>query len=102
MKLAKDNFSDQSEAYLKYRPIYPQDLYDIIFAEVQDFNNCWDCGTGNGQVAYELSKRFGHLEATDISDQQLDATCTYPFVLLCYELYESKWDHRACDIHVSY
>jgi ubiquinone/menaquinone biosynthesis C-methylase UbiE len=68
----KDNFSTQSDKYAKYRPTYPSDLFDYINSIVQDKQNAWDCGTGNGQVAYELAKTFDNVFATDISQSQID------------------------------
>lgn len=32
----------------------------------------WDCGTGNGQAALELSNYFDRVFATDISEQQIN------------------------------
>lgn len=71
MKKVKDIFSDRSVFYKKYRPTYPQQLYDEILKNVFTINSCWDCGTGNGQVAVELSKSFQQVYATDISENQL-------------------------------
>lgn len=68
----KDNFSTQSDKYAKYRPTYPSELFDFINANAHNKLNAWDCGTGNGQVAYELAKTFSNVFATDISQQQLD------------------------------
>lgn len=68
----KDNFSNQSEAYAKFRPVYPAALYEVIYSHIQQFDRAWDCGTGNGQVARVLSDRFNEVQATDISQQQLD------------------------------
>ena len=67
----KDNFSIQSDQYLKFRPTYPNELYDFILALVKTKNTAWDCGTGNGQVAAELSKHFTKVYATDISEKQI-------------------------------
>jgi SAM-dependent methyltransferase len=67
----KDLFSAQSETYAKFRPVYPAQLYDFIYAHVNGFNAAWDCATGNGQVARELAKRFSSVLATDISNNQL-------------------------------
>lgn len=67
----KDNFSQQAALYAKFRPKYPPKLYSYIFDRCLDFNIAWDCGTGNGQVATELSKIFNHVLATDISKSQL-------------------------------
>jgi ubiquinone/menaquinone biosynthesis C-methylase UbiE len=68
----KDNFSSQSAIYAKYRPSYPQALYDFILSFVTNKEAAWDCGTGNGQAAKELSKSFAKVFATDISQKQVD------------------------------
>ncbi len=67
----KDNFSTRSKEYSQYRPTYPNEVYDFIKAQLSSNDTAWDCGTGNGQVAVELSKFFKKVEATDISENQL-------------------------------
>lgn len=67
----KDNFSIGSDRYARYRPTYPDALYDFILANVTGRQHAWDCGTGNGQVAHRLSDHFQHVMATDISSSQL-------------------------------
>lgn len=67
----KDNFSKQAGSYAKYRPSYPQQLYDFIVDQVTLKQAAWDCGTGNGQSAKELSRYFEKVFATDISGQQI-------------------------------
>ena len=68
----KDNFSRQADTYAKYRPTYPQELFDFIFSCIKNNDAAWDCGTGNGQAAKELSKHFKKVYATDISQKQID------------------------------
>lgn len=68
----KDNFSDKSDKYAKYRPTYPNELIDFINSLVKNKNNVWDCGTGSGQLAEKLSTSFEKVFATDISKSQLD------------------------------
>lgn len=68
----KDNFSCHSDKYAKYRPTYPLELFEYINSIVPNKGTAWDCGTGNGQVAFELSKTFNQVFATDISQQQID------------------------------
>ena len=68
----KDNFSSQSDKYLKFRPTYPDELYNLLVSLVPDTKNAWDCGTGNGQVAQELACSFDHVFASDISIQQIE------------------------------
>lgn len=67
----KDNFSSKSRDYRKYRPAYPPEIFDYIKEHLKGFDKAWDCGTGNGQVAGELSSFFREIEATDISENQL-------------------------------
>ena len=50
----KDNFSKQSDAYQKYRPSYPKELFEYLRTLVSNNNLAWDCGTGNGQAAIGL------------------------------------------------
>lgn len=68
----KDNFSSNSGNYAKYRPDYPQELFDYIGTLVKHKNCAWDCGTGNGQVAAKLAETFQNVMATDISANQLE------------------------------
>lgn len=68
----KDNFSKQSKLYSIYRPVYPKTLYETLLKDVKNKNIAWDCATGNGQVASELSNYVGQIYATDISQSQLD------------------------------
>tara|TARA_R110002020_G_scaffold174764_3_gene366412 strand:+ start:324 stop:1307 length:984 start_codon:yes stop_codon:yes gene_type:complete len=71
MKKALDRFSHQSKAYKDHRPTYPEELFKYIYSFCNAKNTCWDCGTGNGQVAIVLSKSFAHVFASDISKQQI-------------------------------
>ncbi|MEX0646804.1 MAG: class I SAM-dependent methyltransferase [Balneolaceae bacterium] len=71
MKEAKDRFSKQSDAYKTFRPAYPPELFEILFDLFGSRNECWDCATGNGQAAVELSNYFRHVYATDISRNQI-------------------------------
>ena len=74
----KDNFSSKSSSYAKYRPTYPQELYQFLKEKLDETEKAWDCGTGNGQVAGALAKFFKEVEATDISQQQLDNAIRQP------------------------
>jgi len=68
----KDNFSKQADIYAKYRPQYPQKLFDFVLDNVNPKHSAWDCATGNGQSAKMLAKQFEKVFATDISQKQLD------------------------------
>lgn len=69
--MAKDLFSNHAVEYAKYRPLYPDNLYQYIFQFVEQFGSAWDCGTGNGQVARVLANHFRQVYATDLSEAQL-------------------------------
>ncbi len=67
----KDNFSDKSHLYKQFRPEYPSELIEFVISNVSNFDLAWDCGTGNGQIAKEISTHFKKVLATDISEEQL-------------------------------
>lgn len=68
----KDHFSTQSVDYSKYRPTYPQELFECIISKTEKRDTCWDVGTGNGQAAVELAKYFRKVIATDPSESQIN------------------------------
>lgn len=70
--MAKDLFSRQAATYARYRPVYPRALYDHLVSLVAQHNTAWDCATGNGQAALELTRYFDKVFATDISEKQLE------------------------------
>lgn len=76
--MAKDLFSDQSKTYAKYRPTYPQELFDYILQFVEEKKCAWDCGTGNGQAANILADYFQKVIATDISEAQISNAVRKP------------------------
>lgn len=68
----KDLFSAQAEAYKKFRPVYPQALYEYIFSFVQERDCALDVATGNGQAAVALANFFKKVYGIDISAAQLE------------------------------
>ncbi len=67
----KDNFSEKSAQYARYRPSYPKRFFEYLDSLVSTKQLAWDCGTGNGQVAIELAKSYDMVYATDISKSQI-------------------------------
>jgi SAM-dependent methyltransferase len=67
----KDHFSKQAADYAKFRPRYPQELFDYLGNIAPSRQLAWDCGTGNGQAAVELSSAFDRVIATDASEKQI-------------------------------
>lgn len=68
----KDNFSNQSANYARYRPVYPAEIFEFICSKTDKKELAWDCGTGNGQSARELAGYFQKIHASDISIDQLE------------------------------
>jgi ubiquinone/menaquinone biosynthesis C-methylase UbiE len=74
----KDHFSRQSEAYVKGRPTYPDELFAYLASLSSPHQLCWDCATGNGQAAISLSHYFEKLIATDASSNQIEHAIKKP------------------------
>ena len=68
----KDHFSKQAADYAKFRPRYPQKLFDYLGSIAPSRELAWDCGTGNGQAAVGLATVFDHVIATDASEKQIE------------------------------
>lgn len=67
----KDNFSLQSATYAKFRPRYPEAIFEFLAGLCSNRKTAWDCATGNGQCAVPLTKFFESVIATDASEKQL-------------------------------
>lgn len=67
----KDHFSAGSTRYARYRPGYPDGLFDWLAARSPSRSLAWDVATGSGQAATALAARFERVVATDASPAQL-------------------------------
>jgi SAM-dependent methyltransferase len=67
----KDHFSARAAGYAKFRPTYPEALFDWLASLAPGRALAWDAGTGNGQAARALAARFERVLATDASEQQI-------------------------------
>jgi SAM-dependent methyltransferase len=67
----KDHFSKQAADYAKFRPTYPQQLFEYLGSIAPSRQLAWDCGTGNGQAAVGLARVFDRVIATDASEKQI-------------------------------
>jgi SAM-dependent methyltransferase len=68
-----DHFSSAAPYYARYRPRYPESLFDGLAALAPHRRLAWDCATGSGQAAIALADRFDSVVATDASREQLAA-----------------------------
>lgn len=71
MSTFKDHFSHNSGQYRKYRPGYPNELFQYLSSLCEEKQMAWDVGTGNGQAAIKLSTHFESVYATDASASQI-------------------------------
>ena len=67
----KDYFSKQAADYAKFRPRYPQEMFEYLGRIAPSRKLAWDCGTGNGQAAVGLAAVFDRVIATDASEKQI-------------------------------
>lgn len=67
-----DHFGKNSDEYLRFRPHYPDELYQYLAGLVNSHELAWDCGTGNGQAAVRLAEYFHKVIATDLNQAQLN------------------------------
>ena len=67
----KDHFSEHADRYARFRPGYPERLYDFVSGLARRRRLAWDCATGNGQSAIPLASRFDRVVATDASETQI-------------------------------
>jgi ubiquinone/menaquinone biosynthesis C-methylase UbiE len=70
-------FDQQSIDYSRFRPHYPEELFDFLAAEVSEHKLAWDAGTGSGQAALQLAERFEQVIATDSSTAQISEAPTH-------------------------
>lgn len=67
----QEHFATHPERYEKYRPTYPDALFNYLSSLVKTRELAWDCATGNGQAAIGLSPYFEEVVASDAQLAQL-------------------------------
>jgi len=67
-----DLFSVQADDYAKFRPTYPDALFNYLASQSPGRETVWDCATGSGQAALSLTKYFDRVIGTDISQALID------------------------------
>ena len=78
--MSSDHFSIQSAEYAKFRPSYPDELYEWLAGSCSERHLAWDCACGSGQATMGLASHFGSVIATDLSQSQLDHAPASPTV----------------------
>lgn len=67
----KDHFSGHANAYARYRPDYPRELFEYLATLTPRHDVALDCATGSGQAAIGLAHHFELVVASDGSIAQL-------------------------------
>ena len=75
-----DHFSGHADVYARYRPDYPEALFDWLAEVAPARERAWDCATGNGQAAVALAARFAEVVGTDASAEQVANAFPHPNV----------------------
>jgi len=78
MKHAQDHFSSIASQYALGRIGYPEELYHFLSAQCAGHDLAWDCATGSGQAALDLTCSFSRVIATDISEELLALATPHP------------------------
>jgi ubiquinone/menaquinone biosynthesis C-methylase UbiE len=84
----QDHFSGHANAYARYRPEYPQELFEYLATLTPGRAVALDCATGNGQAAVGLASHFDLVVASDGSLSQLRSAQAHPHVAYLCNLAE--------------
>lgn len=74
----KDHFSQGAEAYNRYRPSYPLEIFAYLASLCLERDRAWDCGCGGGQATQGLVPHFQAIDATDPSAAQIAGAAPHP------------------------
>ena len=79
---APDNgwFDAVANDYARCRPRYPKAFFSWMADQAPALNRCWDAACGSGQASIGLAGFFKHVEATDLSPEQIAAAEHHPRV----------------------
>ncbi len=67
----RDHFGQVAGDYARFRPRYPDELFEWLAARCARTDLAWDCACGSGQATAPLARRFTRVVGTDASPSQL-------------------------------
>ncbi|MBF6215868.1 class I SAM-dependent methyltransferase [Nocardia puris] len=67
-----DLFRGAAEYYSRYRPAYPQALFDDLLNQAGDGGVLVDLACGTGEIAIPLHTRFAHVHAVDLEPDMIE------------------------------
>ncbi|RBO83522.1 class I SAM-dependent methyltransferase [Marinomonas aquiplantarum] len=80
-----------SSNYSRTRPLYPAEFYYWLFQQVNASSVVWDCACGTGQASVDLAAYFDQIEASDISESQINAAT--PHRRVTYQVSPAEMTH---------
>ncbi|WP_290576381.1 class I SAM-dependent methyltransferase [Ketobacter sp.] len=89
----KDYFSTASDDYKRFRPQYPQALYQCLADIAPGSQLAFDVGCGNGQASRELAPYFQQVQASDASAAQIEQAL--PHANVHYHVSPAEQIHAA-------
>lgn len=97
-----DQFDYCAENYAKFRPLYPESLFNWISNICDAHQLAIDCGTGNGQAARKLTNYFDQIIAIDKNPNQLKHAPThFKIKYICSSVEKTNLPDHAADLIVS-
>lgn len=97
----KDYFSKQASEYTRYRPHYPEPLFQYLAGLTIEHQLAWDCATGSGQAALGLTPYFNKIIATDASEKQITNAIAHSKIIYVVSPAErTEIDSNAIDLIV--
>jgi SAM-dependent methyltransferase len=78
-------FSQDSGLYASVRPQYPPQLFNYLAELCEQHQEAWDGACGNGQAAISLARFFHKVQATDISESQIEHAIPNPRVTYSFQ-----------------
>jgi len=77
---AARHFAGYAGEYRRFRPGYPDVLFERLVELAPRPGRVWECGAGSGQATGGLATRFGEVIATDVARRQLERAPETPRV----------------------
>lgn len=95
----EDHFSKAAAAYARYRPGYPDELFDYLAGLTPEHELAWDCATGSGQAAVGLARHYRSVLAADASPEQISRAEPHPRITYRVEPAEkTALESRSVDL----
>ncbi|MRR51143.1 MAG: class I SAM-dependent methyltransferase [Rhodocyclaceae bacterium] len=96
---ATDHFSGHAPDYARFRPNYPDALFDWLAAHTAGHDLAWDVGCGNGQASLPLAAHYARVVATDLSTEQIAQAPAHPRVTFrAAPSHDSGVADASCDL----